>query len=318
MPALFLCEDEVRQVLTMRVAISAVEEAFRQLADENAENTPRQRTRGDGAMLHSMSASATYAGLLGWKTYTTTKAGAQFHVGLYDAATGAMLALIEADHLGRIRTGAASGVATQHMARGDAEKVGILGSGRQARTQLEAVCLVRPITQAYVYSPTPEHRERFAAEMEPILGVEIIPVDRPQEAVEGCNILVTATTSSVPLFDGQLIGEGTHLNVMGSNFLHKAEVDAVTVRRSSPIVCDSVEQCRLEAGDLVEALEAGSIEWSQIYELSHVVTGRQTGRARPEDVTLFKSVGLALEDVAVGAEVLKLARQERLGRVLPW
>lgn len=318
MPALFLCEDEVRQVLSMRVALDAVEEAFRQLADETAENVPRRRTRSDAACLHSMSASATYAGLLGWKAYTTTKTGAQFHVGLYDATSGAMVALLEADHLGRIRTGAASGVATEHMARRDAEKVGILGSGRQARTQLEAVCLVRPITQVYVYSPTPENRERFAAEMEPICGAEVIPVDRPQEAVEGCNILITATTSAVPLFDGQLIGEGTHLNVMGSNFLHKAEVDAVTVRRSSPIVCDSVEQCRLEAGDFVDALEAGSIHWSQIYELADVVAGRQPGRARPEDVTLFKSVGLAIEDVAVGARVLELARRDRLGRVLPW
>jgi ornithine cyclodeaminase/alanine dehydrogenase-like protein (mu-crystallin family) len=154
--------------------------------------------------------------------------------------------------------------------------------------------------------------------MEPVCKIEIIPVDRPQEAVEGCNVIITATTSSVPLFDGQLIGEGTHLNVMGSNFLHKAEVDAVAVRRSSPIVCDSIEQCRLEAGDLVEALEAGSIHWSQIYELADVVSGRQTGRARDEDVTLFKSVGLAIEDVAVGAKVLELARQQRLGRVLPW
>jgi ornithine cyclodeaminase/alanine dehydrogenase len=318
MPALFLTEDEVREVLTMRRAIDAVEEAFRQLAEGGAQNVPRSRAHGKGVMLHTLSASADYLGLVGWKAYTTSASGARFHVALYDAAGGAMVALLEADHLGRMRTGAASGVATDHMARRDAQRVGVLGSGRQARTQLEAVCVVRGITQAYVYSPDPEHRERFAEEMEPVCKTEVVPVDRPREAVEDCGIVITATTSSEPLFDGQLIAEGVHLNVVGSNFLHKAEVDAVTVRRSSPIVCDSIDQCRLEAGDFVEALEAGNIHWSQIYELADVVAGRHTGRARQEDVTLFKSVGLGIEDVAVAARVLEIARTERLGRVLPW
>lgn len=318
MPALFLSEGEVREVLTMPVAIDAVEEAFRQLAEGNARNVPRSRAHGGGVILHTMSASADYAGLVGWKAYTTTASGARFHVALYDSASGAMLALIEADYLGRMRTGAASGVATKHMARRDATKVGILGSGKQARTQLEAVCVVRPITHAYVYSPTLERRERFAKEMEPVCKIEIVPVDRPQEAVEGRGIVITATTSSKPLFDGQWLAEGTHLNVMGSNFLHKAEVDAVTIRRSNPIVCDSIVQCRLEAGDLVEALQAGSVHWSQIYELADVVAERHTGRRTPEDVTLFKSVGLAIEDVAVAARLLEIARKEKLGRALPW
>ena len=185
MPALFLSEDEVREALTMPVAIDAVEEAFRQLAEGKAQNVPRSRARGGGIVLHTMSASADYAGLVGWKAYTTTARGARFHVALYDSASGAMLALIEADYLGRMRTGAASGVATEHMARRDATKVGILGSGNQARTQLEAVCVVRPITRAYVYSPTREHRERFAQEMEPTCKTEVVPVDRPQEARSG-------------------------------------------------------------------------------------------------------------------------------------
>lgn len=318
MPALFLSEDEVREVLTMPLALEAVEQAFRQLAGGKAHNVPRSRARGDGILLHTMSAASDELGLVGWKTYTTTAEGARFHVALYDSGTGAMTALIEADYLGQVRTGAASGVATEHMARRDATRVGIFGSGKQARTQLEAVCAVRSIAQAYVYSPNPEHRNRFAEEMQTVCNTEVVPVDRPQEAVEDCDIVVTATTASQPLFDGGWLAEGVHLNVMGSNFLHKSEVDAVTVRRSSPIVCDSIEQCRLEAGDLVEALEAGNVHWSQIYELADVVAGRQTGRATLEDVTLFKSVGLAIEDLVVGARVLEAAREKRLGRVLPW
>lgn len=317
MAVLYLTEDEVREVLDMRMALDAVEEAFRQMAEGRARNVPRRRAAAPGFLLHTMSATAEYAGLAGWKAYTTVHGAARFHIGLYDLASGEMLALLDADHLGRMRTGAASGVATECMARQEARNVGVFGSGKQARTQLEAVCAVRNIERAYVYSPNAEHRDRFAREMEEICETEVVSADRPLRAAEACDIIVTATTSREPVLDGQSIAEGTHLNVIGSNFLHKAEVDEATLRRSDLIACDSIEQCKEEAGDFTGALEAGILHWSRVRELADVVIGRETGRPQPESITLFKSVGLAVEDVAVAARVIEVAREQGLGKPLP-
>ena len=158
MPTIFLTEDDVRELMDMETSIEVVEEAFRQFAAGEAKNVPRARAAADGILLHTMSASADYLGLVGWKAYTTTKQGARFHVAVYDIDTGEMAALIEANYLGQLRTGAASGVATEYMARPDAKVVGIFGSGLQARTQLKAVCTVRRIERVEVYSRNDDRR----------------------------------------------------------------------------------------------------------------------------------------------------------------
>jgi ornithine cyclodeaminase/alanine dehydrogenase-like protein (mu-crystallin family) len=318
MPVLLLSEDDVRQLLTMEMALEAVEEVLRKMALDEAQNNPRARVQTDHAMLHVMSGAAKTLGVLGYKAYTTSKKGAHFHVGLYDGRTGALLALILADHLGQVRTGAASGVATQYMARHDATEVGIFGSGKQARTQLLAVTKVRKVRRIQVYSPNEEHRRAFAREMAERCGCEVEPVPRPEMAAEDKDIVITATASREPVLNGHWLAEGTHLNVIGSNFLGKAEVDAVTVRRCESIVVDSKDQARLEAGDFVQALEEGSIHWADIHELGQVIVGRYTGRAHPQDVTLFKSLGIALEDVAVAARVYVKAQAAGLGQVLDW
>src|SRR5438105_3207179 len=165
MPVLLLTEDEVRQLLTMEMALEAVQDGLRRLALDEGQNIPRARSQTDHAMLHVMSAAAKTLGTMGYKSYSTSRKGAHFHVGLYDGKSGALLALIQADYLGQVRTGAASGVATQFMARADASEVGLFGSGKQARTQLEAVCKVRKVRRVQVYSPNEEHRRQFAAEM---------------------------------------------------------------------------------------------------------------------------------------------------------
>ncbi|MGH7202031.1 MAG: ornithine cyclodeaminase family protein, partial [Planctomycetaceae bacterium] len=159
---------------------------------------------------------------------------------------------------------------------------------------------------------------RFADEASEFCGVEVVPVHAPDEAAAEKDIIITATSSHTPVFDGRGVEEGTHLNVIGSNFLGKAEIDLETVRRADIIVCDSKDQCRLEAGDFVEALESGVTDWPLIHELSDIVTDQQTARATPESITLFKSVGLAIEDVAMAAEILKRAKAEGLGRPLPF
>ena len=269
-------------------------------------------------MLHTMSASAKTLGVIGYKAYTTSRTGSHFHVGLFDGKTGVPLAFIQADYLGQVRTGAASGVATEYMARPDASEVGLFGSGKQARTQLMAVCKVRKIRRVQVYSPNEEHRRQFAAEMSEICKTEVQPVPRAELAAEDKDIVITATTSREPVLNGHWIAEGTHLNVIGSNFLAKAEVDPVAVRRCESIVVDSKDQARLEAGDFVQVLEEGAIHWADIHELGQVITGRITGRAHPQDVTMYKSLGIAVEDVAVAAAVYAKATAAGLGKIIGW
>ncbi len=315
---LLLTETDVRHLLTMEMALEAVEEALRKMALDEAHNVPRARTQTDHAMLHVMSASAKSLGIMGYKAYATTSKGSHFHVFLYDGKTGHPLAMMQADYLGQVRTGAASGVATQYMARPDAQEVGLFGSGKQARTQIEALCKVRNIRRVQVYSPMEEHRRLFAEEMSEVCRVEIEPVPRPEMAAEDKDIVITATTSREPVLNGHWLSEGTHLNVIGSNFLGKAEVDAVTVRRCESIVVDSKDQARLEAGDFATALEEGSIHWADVHELGQVIVGRYTGRAHSQDVTLFKSLGIALEDIAVAARIYAKAQAAGLGRLMDW
>jgi ornithine cyclodeaminase/alanine dehydrogenase-like protein (mu-crystallin family) len=302
----------------MDMALEAVEEALRRLALDEAQNIPRTRAQTDHVMLHVLSAAAKTFGVVGYKAYATSRKGAQFHVALFDGKTGAWLAVMQADYLGQVRTGAASGVATRHMARADATEVGIIGSGKQARTQVQAVCKVRAVNRVQVYSPNEERRRQFATEMSEICRTEVEPVERAETAVHNKDIVITATNSREPVANGHWIAQGTHINAVGSNFLGKAELDVLTVRRCKSIVVDSKDQARLEAGDLVQALEEGGIHWADVHELGQVVVGRFAGRAHPQDVTLFKSLGIGLEDVAVASCVYAKARAEGVGRELDW
>ncbi len=316
---LLLREADVRQVLTLEMALEAVERALRAHALQEAVNQPRLRAQTDHAMLHNMSAAIKGMGVMGSKVYATSKKHpARFLVPLFDGRTAALLALIQADYLGQVRTGAASGVATKYLARPDAAEVGLFGSGKQARTQLEAVCKVRPVRRVSVYSPTEDHRVRFAAEMSAALGVPVEPAARPEEAAEGKSIVITATAARDPVLQGAWLAPGTHLNVIGSNFLGKAEVDVPTLRRANLLVVDSKDQARLEAGDFAPAIEDGVIKWSDVTELGQIVAGRFPGRQTAEEITLFKSLGLALEDVAVAARVYQAAVQQGVGTVLDW
>lgn len=317
MPALYLTEEDVRELMDMETSIEVVEETFRQFAAGNARNIPRSRVSGKGIMLHTMSASADYLGLVGWKNYTTTRDSMRFHVAVYDSTSGEMLALIEANALGQLRTGATSAVATEYMARHDSKIVGCFGTGFQARAQLKAVCTVRNIERVEVYSRNADRRVEFAEEMTEYCATTVVPVHAPDEAAAEKDIVICATSSKVPVFDGRVLDEGTHLNVIGSNFPAKAEIDVATIRMADVIVCDSVEQCRLEAGDFRAALEEGVTDWRHMHELADVVTGCDTGRATPQHITLFKSVGLAIEDIAMAGRILKLAREEGLGIDLP-
>lgn len=318
MAAIYLTESDVGQLLSMRMALDAIETVFRKHAMTEISNIPRGRAQTDRAMLHLMGAAAKSLGVMACKVYTSSRLGARFLVHLYDGDTGDLLALIQAERLGAIRTGAATGVATSHMSRPDSTTVGVFGSGTQARTQLEAICMVRSIVEAYVYSPNVEHRETFASEMSAITGIKVVGVPKPELAAQDKDILVTATNSVEPVIHSSWIREGTHLNAVGSNFLGRSELDAATIARCDPIVVDDKEQARGEAGDFVRAMDDGMIRWSDIIELGNVVVGRSTGRHPGGDLTLFKSVGVAFEDAAVAKVVYDEARLRGVGSPLPF
>jgi ornithine cyclodeaminase/alanine dehydrogenase-like protein (mu-crystallin family) len=316
---LLLNEDEVRRLLTMDMALEAVEQGLRKMALDEAQNVSRARAQTDHAMLHTLSAAVKSLGVMGTKLYATSrKAEPPFLLALFDGKTGSLLSLMQADYLGQMRTGAASGVATQYMARSDATEVGVFGSGKQARTQVEAVCKVRRVRRVRVYSPNEGRRRQFAEEMSGRCQTEVVPVPRPEMAAEDMDVIVTATNSREPVLSGHWVGQGTHINAVGSNFLVKAELDAAAIRRCTSIVVDSKDQARLEAGDFQQALEDGSLHWADVRELGQVIVGRYAARKHAQDVTLFKSLGIAVEDVAVAARVYARAQAEGVGKVLQW
>jgi alanine dehydrogenase len=314
MPVLHLTEDEVRGLLTMEMAVEAVESGLRKLALEEAFAVPRSRCQTDHTMLHVLPAAAKTLGVIGYKAYVTSRTGTRFHVTLYDGKTGEMLAVMQADYLGQIRTGAASGVATKYMSRKDSATVGVFGAGKQARTQLLGVSKVRKLTRAVVYSRSPVRQAEFAREMSLTCGFEVVPTAHPEEAARGLDVICTATTSREPVLFGAWLSPGQHLNIAGSNFLAKTEIDVEVVKRANQIAIDSKEQGRLEAGDLVAALDQHIIEWMDVAELGRVVAMRTPGRQSAEDITLFKSLGIGVEDIAVAAKVYEKAKDEGVGR----
>jgi ornithine cyclodeaminase/alanine dehydrogenase-like protein (mu-crystallin family) len=224
------------------------------------------------------------------------------------------VAFIAASALGAIRTGAASGVATRHMAREDATVVGVIGSGSQARTQLAAVCAVPSVQQVRVFSRTPENRKTFAAEMSEELGVPVVAVDSGQEATAEAGVVCVITNSREPVLEGEWLREGTHVNAAGSNSRLRRELDEEAIRRSDLVVVDELAGAKIECGELIWATERRTFRWEQAVELRDVVGGRVPGRPSPSAITLFESQGLAIEDVAAGAHVYRKAQELGVGR----
>jgi ornithine cyclodeaminase/alanine dehydrogenase-like protein (mu-crystallin family) len=314
MMALLLTESDVASLLDMNTAIAAVEDVLRDQAEGQATNRPRYRVAMPASQLHVMAAGDKRLGVTGLKAYTASRKGARFIVLLYDSENGDMLAMIEADRLGQMRTGAASGVATKYLARPDANTVGIYGTGWQAESQLMAVCQVRKVTSIKAYGRNAERRVAFCRKMSSLLGVDVAPVESPELAARGQLIVITATNAREPVLKGEWIEAGAHLNVVGSNFLSKAEVDVETIKRASIVAVDSIEQSRLESGDLLPAVERGVISWESVTELGRIVAGSHRGRTSESDITLFKSNGIALEDISTALRVYNLARSKGIGK----
>ncbi|HXW60981.1 MAG TPA: ornithine cyclodeaminase family protein [Candidatus Acidoferrales bacterium] len=315
---LLLTEADVKAILTMPLALELVETSFRRLADGTAVCHPRARLRMPGkGLLNYMAASDAAGGYMGLKIYTVSPNGVRFVVPLFSARSGEMCALIEADYLGQMRTAAASGVATRVMARPDASRVGIVGTGLQARTQLQAVALVRKLESIRVFGRDPTRREHFAKEMTARLAMPVAAASSAEQAVRSSDIVITATTAGRPVAEGRWLEPGMHLNAIGSNFADKQELDAQAVGRADVIAADSVEQSKIEAGDLIQAFGTDASRWASVRELADIVADKVPGRTNPSQITLFKSNGIAIEDVVVGGRIYEIARERGMGREVP-
>lgn len=316
---LHISEAEVRQVLDMSQALQVVEDISRKEAAGEVIVHPRRRFElAHGGFFHYMAAADYSAGLVAMKQYSYARGRLQFLVPLYEMATGDLFAVIEADYMGQLRTGAASGVATKYLARENSRIAAIIGTGGQARTQLEAVAAVRKLESARVYGRDAARREKFSKEMSAKLGISVTPSGSSSEAVRGAAIVCTATTSSQPVVLGADLTPGVHINAIGANHAHKRELDDEGVASAEVIVVDSVEQSRQEAGDLILAFKEDEVRWAGVKKLCDVVAGKISGRTSEAEVTLFKSNGIASWDLAVAMKVYAAAHEKKLGRKLPF
>jgi ornithine cyclodeaminase/alanine dehydrogenase-like protein (mu-crystallin family) len=307
---LWLSEDDVTSLVSAGEAIPVIEDCFHRIAAGQVELMPRRRFAvGDGSFA-VMAAADRGLGVAGVKSYTVSGGRVEFVVCLFDLADASLIAVIAADRLGQVRTGAASGVAAKHLARRGAESLGLIGAGWQAESQLAAIRAAVPsIESVVVSSRTSERAAAFAARHDAAVA------ESPAEA-GACDVVVTATTSKDPVLRGDWLSPGALVCAMGANHAAARELDAQVIARATVVCCDSLEDARLESGDLIEPVAAGQLDWLEVQELHSMVAGELPGRQHDDDVIVFKSNGIAPWDVALGYEVLRLARERGLGVAL--
>jgi ornithine cyclodeaminase/alanine dehydrogenase-like protein (mu-crystallin family) len=309
----WLSEDDVASLVSPAEAIPVIEDCFRRIAAAEVELMPRKRFTVTGGYFAVMAAADRGLGVAGLKSYTVVDETLRFVVCLFslvdgpDGPAGELVALIAADRLGQVRTGAASGVAAKHLARTGAESLGLIGAGWQAESQLAAIREAVPsIERVVVSSRTPERAAAFAERH----GADV--AGSPAEA-GGCDVVVTATTSKDPVLRGDWLSDGALVCAIGANYSSARELDAQVIARATLVCCDSLEDARLESGDLIEPVAAGQLDWLEVQELHSIVAGELPGRQSDDDIVVFKSNGIAPWDVAIAHEVLRRARERGIG-----
>ena len=320
-----LTRSDIQRAISMRDTITILKRAFADLSTGRATVPPRialPEDKHDGVTLF-MPAYLLAAEALAVKIVSVHQHNPARHLPLIhallvllDPATGEPLAAMEGGYLTALRTGAASGVATDLLARENSHVAAIFGAGAQARTQWLAVAAVRPITRCWIYARHPENVRRFIAEMQPQLGttIELMAATSPTQAVREAHIICAATTSSTPVFNGAELQPGTHLNAVGSFRSDLQEIDTTTLQRAAKIVIDQRESAMAEAGDILIALAQGAIQLTDIYgELGEIAAGLKPGRETEDEITYFKSVGNAVQDAAVAQAIYQHALRENLG-----
>lgn len=307
---MYLTEADVETLLSPRDAVDAIEACFRRLAGGQVENAPRRRLRLPEGALADMAASDRELGLAGGKLYAATPEGAVFVVCIFDAERPELVGVLEADHLGRLRTGAASAVAARHLARSGSASLGVIGCGNQAETQVACIRAALPSLERVVaYCRTPERLAAFCRRV----GAE--PAESHREAGSQ-DVVVTITTSRDPVLRGEWLRPGALVIAAGANVASRRELDNAVLERASFVCCDSREQARIESGDLIEPVESGVLDWLEVHELQEVVSRAVAGRQSDGDIVVFKSNGLAAWDVAIAAEALRLARERGVGSIV--
>jgi ornithine cyclodeaminase/alanine dehydrogenase-like protein (mu-crystallin family) len=304
---LYLTESDVAKLLTPQDAVEAVEACFRRMAAGSVENRPRYRLRLDGGALAVMSAADLELGYAGAKVYAGFAEGARFAVLLFRADSPELVAVLEADKLGQLRTGAASGVAARHLAAGSAASLGVIGCGWQAESQVACIRAALPQLERVVAYCRSEERLRAFCDAH---GAE--PGESHQDPAV-CDIVVTATTSPDPVLRGEWLRAGALVCAVGANDGRRRELDNVVLERAGFVCCDSRDNAKLESADLIEPVESGVLDWLEVHELQEVVAG-EAGRQSDSDIVVFKSNGLAAWDVAVAAVVVEMARAAGVGR----
>jgi alanine dehydrogenase len=308
--ALYLSEFDVAELLTPADAVDAIEACFRRLAAGAVENRPRYRLGLEEGVLAVMSAADLELGYAGAKVYAGFGGGARFVVLLFRSDSPELVAVIEADKLGQLRTGAASGVAAKHLARSDARSLGLIGCGWQAESQLAAIRAALPdLDRVVVYCRNEKNLRAFCKKH----GAE--PGESHRDPAQ-CDVVVTATTSKDPVLRGEWLQPGALVCAIGANDGRRRELDNVVLERAAFVCCDSIENAKLESADLAEPVESGVLDWLEVHELQEVVAGEVPGRGSDEDVVVFKSNGLAAWDIAAAAAVVERARASGAGREL--
>jgi ornithine cyclodeaminase/alanine dehydrogenase-like protein (mu-crystallin family) len=254
---------------------------------------------------------------LGLKAYTAFRGGIKFLVLLYSAKTGELKALIQAQRLGELRTGGVASVAIKYMAREDAKRGALFGAGVMGKAMLEGMVNARKFDEIKVYDISRERLEAFCQQMSERHGVNVTPANDGNDCIAGADVVVTMTTAKDPVFDGKQLADGATVVAAGSNLLQKREIDSTVIRRAKRIVVEAQDQAELEAGDLFVPIDAGFLHWNQIHELSDVLLGYVPGRESPEEINIFKSVGLGMQDMAAAAKVYELAVKAGAGTELP-
>jgi alanine dehydrogenase len=298
---LYLSESDVARLLSPADAVEAIEACFERMARGVVENRPRYRLRLEGGALAVMAASDLELGYAGAKVYSAFGEGARFVVTLFRTDEPELVAVVDADKLGQLRTGAASAVAAKHLARTGASTLGVIGCGRQARSHVACIRTVFPeLERVVAYCRTDSRLRAFCEEN------DCEPGESHRDPAE-CDVVVTVTGSPDPVLRGEWLVPGALVCAVGANDGRRRELDNVVLERASFVCCDSIEDARLESADLIEPIESGVLDWLEVHELHEVVAGEVTGRQADDDIVVFKSNGLAAWDVAAAAAVLTRA-----------
>jgi ornithine cyclodeaminase/alanine dehydrogenase-like protein (mu-crystallin family) len=297
----YLTEDDVERLLSPAEAVAVIEACFERMARGSVENRPRYRLRLEHGALAVMAAADLELGYAGAKVYAGFADGARFVVSLFRSATPELVAVLEADKLGQLRTGAASGVAAKHLARPGAASLGVIGCGWQAETQVACIRAAVPSLERVVAYCRTESRLRDFCKRN---GCE--PGESHRDPAE-CDIVVTVTGSADPVLRGEWLRDGALVCAVGANDGRRRELDNVVLDRAAFVSCDSIEDAKLESADLIEPVEGGTLDWLEVHELQEVVAGQTAGRQTDADIVVFKSNGLAAWDIAAAAAVVAKA-----------